>query len=61
MKTNNILFFGLVLFVVIVLSPFGVIWAVNTLFNLNIEYSFDTWVAIVFLKYFLAVNVETKK
>lgn len=49
-KTNGGLLFWvlLVLFMVIV-GPLITIWAVNTLFNLSIPFTFDTWVATIVL------------
>lgn len=39
---------GIVLFVVIA-GPLLAIWSLNTLFNLNIDYTFDTWLAALLL------------
>ena len=41
----------LILFVIglIVLIPFGLIWSVNTLFNLSILYTFKNWLASMVL------------
>ena len=35
--------------VVIVFGPLCTIWALNTLFALNIAYSFETWLATILL------------
>lgn len=34
---------------VIVSFPFAAIWSLNTLFNLSIVYTFETWLAALFL------------
>jgi hypothetical protein len=41
----------IILFVIVamILGPFGVIWALNTLFGLDIPYTFFTWLAVMFL------------
>jgi hypothetical protein len=48
--------------------PLGFIWAVNTAFTLNIEYTFLNWLSIAFLQIYLQVvikastlNVQPKK
>ena len=33
----------------IVFGPIVVIWSMNTLFSLNIDYNFNTWAATAFL------------
>lgn len=43
---------------VIVIVPFCVIWALNTLFGLSIGYGFDTWLAVIILGLFLKPSVE---
>jgi hypothetical protein len=42
---------GILLFVLfmVIIGPLLGIWALNTLFSLNIEYSFLNWVAMVIL------------
>lgn len=35
--------------VVIIFGPLCTIWALNTLFALNIAYSFETWLATILL------------
>ena len=46
---NNILVV-LLLMAVIVTFPLGTIWSLNTLFQLEIAYTVDTWLATVFLQ-----------
>ena len=48
--------------------PLGFIWAVNTAFTLNIEYTFLNWLSIAFLQIYLqggskasTLNVQPKK
>lgn len=40
------LILGIILFVLLVLWPFAIIWALNTIGNFGIPYSFWTWLAI---------------
>ena len=43
---------------VIILAPFALVWALNTLFPiLQIEYSFETWIAVVIAREFLKTGV----
>ena len=39
----------LAMLVVFVFGPFFVVWSLNTLFHSDIDYSFKTWLAVVFL------------
>lgn len=41
----------LILTSIFVILPFTVIWALNTLFLLSIEYSFANFIAVLFIKY----------
>jgi hypothetical protein len=51
----------------LILLPLGGMWAINTLFQLGIEYTFANWVAAVFLQLYLqlvikaGLNTPTKK
>ena len=38
--------------------PLGFIWAVNTAFTLNIEYTFLNWLSIAFLQIYLQVVIK---
>jgi len=52
----------LIIIGLIVFGPFITIWSLNTLFPvLNIPYTIDTWVAIVFMGMFFKGNVVVKK
>ena len=42
----------------IIILPLGFIWAVNTAFNLNIQYTFLNWLSIVFLQLYFQVVVR---
>jgi hypothetical protein len=44
-------FIGMVVLLIalIVLGPLATIWSLNTLFNLNIDYTFWTWLAVAWL------------
>ena len=41
--------FALLLFFVVLIGPFFTIWSLNTLFQLDIQYSFQSWIAINWL------------
>ena len=41
--------FALLLFLIVLIGPFFTIWSLNTLFQLEIQYSFQSWVAINWL------------
>lgn len=49
MKENNDIIIGTLMVVtgliLIVITPLGVIWMLNTLFNLGLIYEFKTWCA----------------
>ena len=58
------LFLGVIALVglIIIVGPLLTIWALNTLFPvLAIQYTFDTWLAVVLLGMFLRGNVSVKK
>lgn len=42
--------------VVVVFGPLCTIWALNTLFSLNIVYTFETWVASIILTSIVSGN-----
>lgn len=42
----------------IITLPLGFIWAVNTAFSLNIQYTFLSWLSIVFLQLYFQVVVK---
>lgn len=50
-KVDLFLFFILLLVALffIVVGPFIIIWAINTLFSLNIEYSWVNWLCVLIL------------
>ena len=50
MNSNvKMIFVILVALFFIVFGPIVVIWSMNTLFNLDIDYNFNTWAAAAFL------------
>lgn len=52
-------FFILILIVAaIILTPFGTLFMLNTLFNLGLTYTFKTWVAALILNGMVTVNVK---
>jgi len=49
MKNLEIGLLIIVLIALIVIGPFVTIWSLNTLFGLSIDYTFWTWLAVVWL------------
>lgn len=47
-----------VILVLVVLSPIGTLWMLNTLFGLGLAYTFKTWLAALVLNGMLTVNVK---
>lgn len=50
----------IVVLVILLLSPFATIWALNTLFPVQIEYGFYTYVATLWLTSLVAVRYRNK-
>lgn len=50
MKNNSIAVLVIVAVVALVLGPFITMWSLNTLFGMSIDYSFVTWLAMVWLQ-----------
>jgi cobalamin synthase len=48
--------FALCIVIVAVLFPFAIIWAVNTLFKTNIDYTIINWFAVVILYAFFGCH-----
>ena len=42
----------------LILLPLGFIWASNTIFQLNLEYTFLNWLAVVFLQLYFQIIVK---
>ena len=42
----------------LIFLPLGLIWAFNTLFNLQIEYSFLNWLSIVFVQIYIQIVLK---
>tara|TARA_B100001093_G_scaffold480404_1_gene510244 strand:- start:386 stop:592 length:207 start_codon:yes stop_codon:yes gene_type:complete len=42
----------------LILLPLGLIWAFNTLLNLQIEYSFINWLSIVFIQVYIQIVLK---
>jgi hypothetical protein len=56
-----VLLIALIVFL-IVIGPLLTIWALNTLFPvLAIQYTWQTWLAVIFVGGFLRANVTLKK
>lgn len=51
----------LVAILAMILWPAGVIWSLNTLFDLHIPMNFRTWLATVILVTLLRLNLESPK
>jgi hypothetical protein len=41
-----------------IILPVGFIWASNTIFQLNLEYTFINWLAVLFLQLYFQVVVK---
>ena len=42
----------------LIFLPLGLIWAFNTLLNLQIEYSFLNWLSIVFVQIYIQIVLK---
>jgi hypothetical protein len=42
----------------LIILPLGFIWASNTIFQLNLEYTFLNWLAVLFLQLYFQVVVR---
>ena len=42
----------------LIFLPLGLIWAFNTLFNLQIEYSFLNWLSVVFVQIYIQIVLK---
>lgn len=49
---------GIIGLIGFILLPIGLIWSVNTLLNLNIEYNFYTWISVVVLHIYLQLIIK---
>lgn len=49
MKALGLILFTGIIISLIILTPFAIIWALNTLFALNIAYTFWSWLAVIVL------------
>lgn len=57
----NKLFILVLVCIVIFFTPLSIIWALNTLFNLSINYTVKTWVASLILGAITSRTVNVKK
>lgn len=55
------LIIGLWLCIIVFFTPFAAIWALNTLFNLNIDYTFKTWISAFVLTAIVSPTVNVNK
>ena len=42
----------------LIILPLGLIWAFNTLLNLQIEYTFLNWLSIVFVQLYIQIVLK---
>ena len=42
----------------LIFLPLGLIWAFNTLLNLQIEYSFLNWLSVVFVQIYIQIVLK---
>lgn len=52
---------ALLVLIVMVGGPLAVIWALNTLFSLNIPFTFWTWLAVVILAALIPSSTSVSK
>lgn len=57
MKNLGIGLLAVLVVVIFILGPFVTIWSINTLFGLAIDYTFWTWLAMVWLSFVTFGNV----
>lgn len=54
--SKRVLGFSIIIVLAVLIAlPFGVIWSINTLFNINNPYDFEHWIAVVFILILLAI------
>lgn len=41
-----------------IILPLGFMWASNTIFNLNLEYTFLNWLAVLFLQLYFQIVIK---
>lgn len=49
--------FVVLLIVIVLFGPLAVIWALNTLFQLGIDYTFWNWLAVIVLSVFIQTRI----
>ena len=59
-KSGMIIFYTSIIIALIVFAPFATIASLNTLFALNIPYTFYTWLSTVWLGVFIAKSSVSK-
>jgi len=42
----------------LIILPLGLIWAFNTLLNLQIEYTFLNWLSVVFIQLYIQIVLK---
>tara|TARA_B100001093_G_scaffold101066_1_gene93217 strand:+ start:290 stop:496 length:207 start_codon:yes stop_codon:yes gene_type:complete len=42
----------------LILLPLGMIWAINTLLSLDIQYTFLNWLSIVFIQLYIQIVLK---
>lgn len=62
MTSSKILFWVTLIIFLLAVGPFLTIWSLNVLFPaLAIQYTFDTWAAVVLLQLALRPNIASNK
>lgn len=59
-KNLAMVLIGLITIILVIFGPFVFIWSLNTLFNLGIEYNFNTWCASFVITALFTTNNTTK-
>lgn len=49
--------FVALLILIVLVGPLAVIWALNTLFQLGIDYTFWNWLAVIVLSVFIQTRI----
>ena len=58
--TGNLLFMLALILALVVVGPLLVLWSLNTLFGLVLEYSLTNWAAVVIIHAFFNTAIKTK-
>lgn len=57
LRAKGLWLFGLLILFLVIVGPFVVIWALNTLFQLGLGYTFWNWLAVVVLSAWIQTRI----